>query len=187
MSVRLYVGNLPKEVLNREELQTLFTDGQAITTKIIKDRKSGQCRGFAFVTVKNEEHADEFIAKFNGYLYQESPLKIEKALPRTKGGPGGDDEGDMMETPTPSIILASQNPNPNPNPIQMPVRSSEGGNTNSSIGGGRKRSSKKRRDRQQKDRTTTFIQQEHDFQPDPRWATQLAQLKEMLSTASVEV
>jgi len=186
MSVRLYVGNLPKEVLNREELQTLFTDGQAITTKIIKDRKSGQCRGFAFVTVKNEEHADEFINKFNGYLYQESPLKIEKALPRTKGK-DGDDEGDMPETSTPAVILASQNPNPTA-PIQMPVRSSEGGNTNSSSsGGGRKRSSKKRRDRQQKDRTTTFIQQEHDFQPDPRWATQLAQLKEMLSATNVEV
>ncbi|HEY9703036.1 MAG TPA: RNA-binding protein [Allocoleopsis sp.] len=183
MSVRLYVGNLPKEVLNREELQTLFTDGQAITTKIIKDRKSGQCRGFAFVTVKNEEHADEFIAKFNGYLYKESPLKIEKALPRTKGGKDGDDEGDMPETSTPAVILPSQNPTPVP--IQMPVRSGEGGNTNSSSGGGKKRSSKKRRDRQQKDRTTTFIQQEHDFQPDPRWATQLAQLKEMLSAANV--
>lgn len=184
MSVRLYVGNLPKEVLNREELQTLFTEGQAITTKIIKDRKSGQCRGFAFVTVKNEEHADEFINKFNGYLYKENPLKIEKALPRTKGGKDGDEEGDTPETSTtPAVILAGHHSTPAP--VPMPIRSTEAASANVSGGGSKRRSSKKRRDKQQKERTTTFIQQEHDFQPDPRWAAQLAQLKEMLAAANV--
>jgi len=52
MSVRLYIGNLPKEV-DRQELQAVFAEvGDAVTTKVIKDRKTGKCRGFGFVTVQ---------------------------------------------------------------------------------------------------------------------------------------
>jgi RNA recognition motif-containing protein len=85
MSIRLYVGNLPKEI-DRKELQAVFADaGDSVTTKIITDRKTGKCRGFGFVTVKNDEEADQIIEKYNGYLLKENALKIEKALPRSKG------------------------------------------------------------------------------------------------------
>jgi RNA recognition motif-containing protein len=177
MSVRLYVGNLPKEVLDRQELQDLFTnEGQAITTKIIKDRKSGQCRGFAFVTVKNEEHADQFIEKFNGYDYKDSPLKIEKALPRSKGseGEGGENEGSPTEAP---IITSSEPKAPIPMPEKVQHRDMGSGNA-------KKRNKKRRNDRQQQ-QSTSYIQPQQDFQPDPRWAAQLAKLKEMLSATNV--
>lgn len=89
MSVRLYVGNLPKE-LERQELAAVFEEyGDAVTTKVITDRKTGKCRGFGFVTVKNDEEADQIIEKFNGYMLKESPLKIEKANPRSKGDGDG--------------------------------------------------------------------------------------------------
>ncbi|MGJ3249313.1 MAG: RNA recognition motif domain-containing protein [Elainellaceae cyanobacterium] len=85
MSIRLYVGNLPKE-LERQELEAVFADfDDSVSTKLITDRKTGKCRGFAFVTVKSDEQADQIIEKFNGYVLKESPLKIEKALPRSKG------------------------------------------------------------------------------------------------------
>ena len=85
MSVRLYVGNLPKEPVEKESLAAMFADeGQQVSTKVIKDRKTGKCRGFAFVTVPNDEIADQFIEKYNGQSFMENPLKIEKALPRSK-------------------------------------------------------------------------------------------------------
>lgn len=86
MSVRLYVGNLPKE-LDRKELESLFAEefGDFASTKVIADRKTGKCRGFGFVTVKTSEQADQVIEKFNGYVFKDNPLKIEKALPRSKG------------------------------------------------------------------------------------------------------
>lgn len=91
MSIRLYVGNLPKE-LEREELASVFEEyGDAVTTKLITDRRTGKCRGFGFVTVKTEEEADAIIDKYNGYTLKESPLKIEKANPRSKGKEDGDD------------------------------------------------------------------------------------------------
>jgi RNA recognition motif-containing protein len=85
MSIRLYVGNLPKE-LERKELEAVFADfDDSVSTKVITDRKTGKCRGFGFVTVKNDEQADQLIEKFNGYMLKDSAIKIEKALPRSKG------------------------------------------------------------------------------------------------------
>jgi RNA recognition motif-containing protein len=85
MSIRLYVGNLPKE-LERQELESVFADFETpVSTKVITDRKTGKCRGFGFVTVKTDEEADQLIEKYNGYVLKDSALKIEKALPRTKG------------------------------------------------------------------------------------------------------
>jgi len=94
MSVRLYIGNLPKE-LERQELAALFEEyGESVSTKVITDRKTGKCRGFGFVTVKTDEEADQIIEKYNGYSFKESTLKIEKANPRSKGG----EEGEGNET-----------------------------------------------------------------------------------------
>ena len=85
MSIRLYVGNLPKEEIDRDALANMFTEeGEQVSTKVIKDRKTGKCRGFAFVTVPSDEMADRFIEKYNGQPFMESPIKIEKALPRSK-------------------------------------------------------------------------------------------------------
>ncbi|NJO77033.1 MAG: RNA-binding protein, partial [Leptolyngbyaceae cyanobacterium RM1_406_9] len=64
----------------------------------ITDRKTGKCRGSGFVTVKNDEQADQLIEKFNGFVLKDSALKIEKALPRSKGK----EEGDANEAETSS-------------------------------------------------------------------------------------
>ncbi len=99
MSVRLYVGNLPKEV-ERQELQDVFSDaGDTLSAKVITDRKTGKCRGFGFITVKNDEQADRIIEQYNGHVFKENPLKIEKALPRSKSKKG---EGEGSDTPAPS-------------------------------------------------------------------------------------
>lgn len=96
MSVRLYVGNLPKEAIEKDALVAMFADDeQQVSTKLIKDRKTGKCRGFAFVTVPTDEMADQFIEKYNGQPFMESTLKIEKALPRSKGK--GKEEGGETE------------------------------------------------------------------------------------------
>lgn len=90
MSIRLYVGNLPKD-LERQELEAVFAEfDSSVSTKVITDRKTGKCRGFGFVTVKNEEQANQIIEKFNGYQLKDSQLKIEVAQPRTKGKEEGE-------------------------------------------------------------------------------------------------
>jgi RNA recognition motif-containing protein len=87
MSIRLYVGNLPRE-LQRQEFEAVFADDSEsiVSVKLIADRKTGKCRGFGFVTVKSDELADTLVEKYNGYLLQDTSLKVEKALPRAKEG-----------------------------------------------------------------------------------------------------
>ncbi|BAU11374.1 RNA-binding protein [Leptolyngbya sp. NIES-3755] len=88
MSIRLYVGNLPED-LSRQDLEAAFADaGEGVSAKLITDRKTGKCRGFGFVTVKSDELADQFIEKYNGVNIKDNPIKIEKALPRSKDGKG---------------------------------------------------------------------------------------------------
>lgn len=152
MSIRLYVGNLPKEV-DRKELQDVFSEGTdaSISTKVITDRKTGKCRGFGFVTVKNDEEADQFIEKFNGYMFQDTPLKIEKALPRKKGK-NNEEEGTVPPPP------ASKNTS-----------------SGSSAGGGRRNTKTKRTG------TSSSNTDPDAIQPDPRWAEELEKLKQMLA------
>jgi RNA recognition motif-containing protein len=162
MSIRLYVGNLPKEPIEREALQEIFAEANAVvSTKVIKDRKTGKCRGFAFVTVSTDEAADEFIEKYNGQSFMDSPLKIEKALPRAKGEEkeGGEEDGENAIAESAESTVAA------------PVKT-----------GGAKKSGKKRGGRTQ---TTSSSNGSNDgIQPDPRWADKLAQIKEMLAAAN---
>lgn len=85
MSIRLYVGNLSKD-LERQEFENVFAEftDDLVSVKLIADKKTGKCRGFGFVTVKTDEKADEIVEKLNGQTLAELPIKIEKALPRTK-------------------------------------------------------------------------------------------------------
>ena len=86
MSVRLYVGNLSKDI-DRQEFEAVFTEDSEgiVSVKLIADRKTGKCRGFGFVTVRSDEIADTLVEKYNGYVLQDTALKVEKALPRNKG------------------------------------------------------------------------------------------------------
>ena len=57
MSTKLYVGNLPYET-TESDLQTLFEGaGQVSTINIVRDRATGQARGFAFVEMGDVEGA----------------------------------------------------------------------------------------------------------------------------------
>lgn len=168
MSIRLYVGNLPKEDVDRDELHTIFAEaGESVSTKVIKDRKTGKCRGFAFVTVPTDELADEIIEKFNGTMFKDAALKIEKALPRTKN-----EEEEAAAPPK----ATSNHP--------APARRTGGAGAGGSGGGGGSGGSNKKSKRggsSSSSSSTTSSNNTDSIQPDPRWASQLAMLKERLS------
>ena len=84
MDVKLYVGNLAKSTTS-EELKTLFTQAGTVTAvDIIKDRDSGQSKGFAFITMTAQADADKAISMFNAYSLAEHELKVNIAKPRVE-------------------------------------------------------------------------------------------------------
>ncbi|PYR63264.1 MAG: RNA-binding protein, partial [Acidobacteria bacterium] len=69
MSTKLYVGNLPYET-TESDLQTLFeAAGQVSTVNIVRDRATGQARGFAFVEMQDVEGARRAIAELDRHQY----------------------------------------------------------------------------------------------------------------------
>jgi RNA recognition motif-containing protein len=176
MSIRLYVGNLPKSDVEREELETVFADaGELVSVKVIKDRKTGKCRGFGFVTVETDEQADQIIEKYNGAMFQEVPIKIEKALPKAKGQDDEDGEGGESTAPRePSNV-------PKPN-LHKKVAGETSTPRRSSSGGGNKKGSRKEGNKSQGGASTyTSTVTTESFQPDPRWAGTLAEIKNKLA------
>jgi nucleolin len=82
MDVKLYVGNMAKSTTS-EELKTLFTQAGTVTAvDVIKDRDSGQSKGFGFVTMTAQADADKAISMFNAYSLGEQELKVNIAKPR---------------------------------------------------------------------------------------------------------
>ena len=79
MDARLYVGNLSRST-TQDELNVLFTQAGGVTaTEVIKDRKSGESKGFAFVTMGAQEQAEKAISMFNGFELGGKELKVSIA------------------------------------------------------------------------------------------------------------
>jgi RNA recognition motif-containing protein len=79
MDARLYVGNLSKTT-KQDELSVLFTQAGGVTaTEVIKDRKSGESKGFAFVNMSTQQEAEKAISMFNGFEFGGKELKVSMA------------------------------------------------------------------------------------------------------------
>jgi RNA recognition motif-containing protein len=86
MEARLYVGNLSKST-TQEDLNVLFTQaGEVTAAEVVTDRKSGESRGFAFVTMSAQSEADKAVSMFNTYSLSDHALKVSLAKPREQRG-----------------------------------------------------------------------------------------------------
>jgi cold-inducible RNA-binding protein len=84
MEVRLYVGNLAKTT-TQAELNTLFTQaGPVSSVEVIKDRDTGESKGFAFITMGAQDTADKAISMYNAYSLSDHALKVNVAKPRVE-------------------------------------------------------------------------------------------------------
>jgi RNA recognition motif-containing protein len=82
MEAKLYVGNLSKST-TQDELNVLFAQaGNVTAVEVIKDRRSGESKGFAFVTMSEGTEADQAVSMFNAYSLGDHELKVSPAKPR---------------------------------------------------------------------------------------------------------
>jgi len=89
MSTKLYVGNLPYET-SETDLQTLFeTVGAVASINVVRDRATGQARGFAFVEMSDTEGARRAISELDRYQYGGRNLTVNEAKPMVPRGGGG--------------------------------------------------------------------------------------------------
>jgi RNA recognition motif-containing protein len=87
--MRIYVGNLSYEV-GEEELREAFqAHGEIESVTIIKDRGTGQPKGFGFVEMPSDEEGQAAIEALNGKDLKGRTLNVNVARPRTEGRRGG--------------------------------------------------------------------------------------------------
>ena len=96
MESKLYVGNLPYTT-SEDELRNLFSQaGTVASVAVIKDRDTGQSKGFAFVEMRDAAEADRAITALSGANIGGRPLTVNEARPKTDRG-GSDRGGESRE------------------------------------------------------------------------------------------
>jgi RNA recognition motif-containing protein len=88
----IFVGNLSYQA-TEDDLQSAFSQFGAVDrVSIVRDRESGQSRGFGFVEMPNAEEASTAIMALNGREVKGRAIKVNEARPREErpaGGGGG--------------------------------------------------------------------------------------------------
>ncbi|RPI02002.1 MAG: RNA-binding protein [Calditrichaeota bacterium] len=86
--MNIYVGNLSREVSEEDLRQSFATFGQIGTVSIVKDKYSGESRGFGFVEMPAQNEAQTAIDSLNGKELKGKSLNVNEARPRDdKRGP----------------------------------------------------------------------------------------------------
>ncbi len=94
MEIKLYVGNL-SFTTTEDAIRTLFAQaGTVSSVEVIKDRFTGNSKGFAFVQMSSQQEAEKAITMFNGYKLDNRELKVNPARPREDAGGRGGGYGD---------------------------------------------------------------------------------------------
>ncbi len=84
--MNLYVGNLSYQTTEDELREAFQAFGQIDSVSLVKDKFSGESRGFAFIEMPTQAEAQAAMAALNGRELRGQSLKVNEARPRTGGG-----------------------------------------------------------------------------------------------------
>jgi RNA recognition motif-containing protein len=88
--MNIYVGNLSRDVTEDDLRQAFESFGEVNSINIIKDKFSGESRGFGFVEMPTKTEAEAAITGMNGQDLKGRALNVNEARPRAQGRrPGG--------------------------------------------------------------------------------------------------
>ena len=80
--MNIYVGNLSYEITD-DEVKDLFSPhGEISSVSIIKDKQSGQSKGFGFIEMPNQAEAEEAIKALNESELKGRNIKVNQARPK---------------------------------------------------------------------------------------------------------
>lgn len=89
--MKIYVGNLSYDVTNTDLQEVFASYGQVISSNVIRDRYSGESRGFGFVELADKEQGEAAIRELEGTELKGRKMKVSEAQqkPRPERGGGG--------------------------------------------------------------------------------------------------
>ena len=89
--MNIYVGNLSHDATEDSLRDAFAAFGQVESVNIIKDRFSGESRGFGFVEMPSKAEAEKAIEEMNGKDLMGRAVSVNEARPKndSRGGGGG--------------------------------------------------------------------------------------------------
>jgi len=87
--MNIYVGNLSRDVSESDLREAFQAFGEVSSASVIKDKFSGESRGFGFVEMPNKAEAESAIVGLNGKDLKGRTLSVNEARPRTERPRGG--------------------------------------------------------------------------------------------------
>jgi len=97
--MNIYVGNLERDLTEDDLRQSFEGFGQVLSVNIIKDRITGESRGFGFVEMPSRNEAQSAITGLDGKELHGRAIKVNEARGQTTnrrgagGGRGGPSRG----------------------------------------------------------------------------------------------
>ena len=107
--MNIYVGNLSFEVTDDDLRQLFAAYGEVESASVVKDRFSGESRGFGFVEMPAKKDADAAIAALNGTDVKGRTITVNEAkpkAPKSGGGGGGGGGGGIAADAGTEIVFA---------------------------------------------------------------------------------
>lgn len=80
--MNIYVGNLPYSITEDELKEAFKAYGEVASINLIKDKFTGESKGFGFVEMSSNAEADSAIKGLNGKSFQGRNLKVNQAMPK---------------------------------------------------------------------------------------------------------
>jgi len=80
--MNIYAGNLSHDVTDEDLRQAFEAFGQVESVNVLKDRFTGQSKGFGFVEMKSEEEAKTAITQMNGKELKGRAINVAEARPK---------------------------------------------------------------------------------------------------------
>jgi RNA recognition motif-containing protein len=87
--MNIYVGNLSFQTTDESLREAFEAFGQVASASVVKDKYTGQSRGFGFVEMPVEAEAAAAVSGLNDTELDGRTLKVDKARPRDDRGKGG--------------------------------------------------------------------------------------------------
>jgi len=85
--MNIYIGNLAYGV-TEDEITDLFKEyGDVVSVNVIKDRDTGNSKGFGFVEMENQEGAEKAIKELDGNDIKGRKIKVNQARPKEERKP----------------------------------------------------------------------------------------------------
>jgi RNA recognition motif-containing protein len=91
--VNIYVGNLPYKITDADLRELFAAYGEVSSVSMVKDKMTGQSKGFGFVEMPNAAEASAAIQGLNEKAVQGRNIKVNEAKPREDRPRGGDRGG----------------------------------------------------------------------------------------------